>query len=340
MVIAIALSLIPAYGASAARVRASLDSTVMLMGTLNNLKLQVEQKQSEKGRFPIFDMVHERGFTALCGDSVELRAPSKIDTVEKNGNLSITFNIPVQAFDSGYYKLPEIAFVIGRDTSYSNPVALKVVPVLAEATDPINDYANVSDPEGMSVFDHIPDWLYNYWWVIWLIIALLAALVYLYLRYRKTGSILKKKPLPTPYEQAVAALKELKAENLWQQGEEKEYYTRLTDILRTYLYGRFGLNALEMTSRQILARLKTIEETKPFRQDFKQILGMADFVKFAKVRPLAEDCILSMDNAMAFVESTKPVELTQEDATTTDSAKVKGKGQGKNGKNKVKGGAK
>ena len=67
------------------------------------------------------------------------------------------------------------------------------------------------------------------------------------------------------------------------------YFTELTDILRLYLYRRFGINAAEMTSRQILASLKKNKDTQDKRVYFRQILDMADFVKFAKVRPLPED---------------------------------------------------
>ena len=76
--------------------------------------------------------------------------------------LHIEYTIPVQAFDSGYYQLPEIAFVVGRDTAFSNKLALKVVPVVVDANTPIYDYANVADPEDKSIFDAVPDWVLDY----------------------------------------------------------------------------------------------------------------------------------------------------------------------------------
>ena len=107
-------------------------------------------------------------------------------------------------------------------------------------------------------------------------------------------------------------------------------FTELTDILRTYLYRRFGINAMEMTSRQILAAISADKETKDKKPLVRQILDMADFVKFAKVRPLPADNIQSYENAVKFVEDTKPVPV--------EEAK-EGNETGGN-KNEVKGGEK
>lgn len=297
--------------AGRASVKAKLDSTILMMGKITNLELTVDQDKGERGTFPIFSNLKENGVVGVCGDSVELRAPVKADTSDQNGRLKIKYIVPVQSFDSGYYKLPEIEFVIGKDTSLSNSVALKVVPVMVDANTPIDDYANVADPENQSIFDNVPDWLLDYWWIILIVLIAIAAFIYAWIKYKKDGKLIGKKYIPTPYEIAAAALKELKTKKLWEQGMEKEYFTELTDILRNYLYGRFGINAMEMTSRQIINSLKNNEETKDKRPYIRQILNMADFVKFAKVRPLPADNVASFDNAVKFVEETKPVPVEE-----------------------------
>lgn len=308
----IAISLVMgAYAISASaspKVTAKLDSATLQMGRMTTLRVSIDQKENERGRFPIFSQLRENGIIPVCGDSVELRMPLKIDTVKVEGGLKITMDVPVQSFDSGYYQLPRIEFVVGVDTFRSNSVALKVVPVTGVTADtPIADYANVADPENSSIFDSLPDWLYNYWWIILLGLLLIGAGTYAYLRYKKNGSILPKKPEPTPYEVAITALNKLKEQKLWEQGMDKEYYTSLTDILRSYLEARFGINAKEMTTRQILSSLSENEETKEKRGMLRQLLSISDFVKFAKVRPLPADNISSYDAVKQFVESTKPV---------------------------------
>ncbi len=318
--------LISVFQASASQtlVTAKLDSAILMMGRMTHLKISVDQRKDVKGKFPIFSQIKDNGIIGMCGDSVELRAPVKADTSEKGGMWHIEYTVPVQAFDSGYYQLPEIDFVIGKDTVVSNKVALKVVPVIVDSNAPIDDYANVADPEDKSVFDKVPDWVIDYWWIILIILLAIMAFVYVWMKYRKDGSILGKKPEPTPYEQAVIGLKALKEKKLWEQGMEKEYFTELTDILRVYMYGRFGINAMEMTSRQILGSLKNNKETRDKRDYIRQILNMADFVKFAKVRPLPDDNIASYDNAMKFVEETKPLPPA-EDENAGEAVDSKGK---------------
>lgn len=325
--------------ASPVSVQAKLDSVNLLMGNMTTVHLIVKQPKDLKGDFPLLRQVRDTGVIPVCGDSVELRSPSRVDTVVSGNSLTITYDVPVQAFDSGYYRLPEFAFVSNGDTAFSKSLSIKVVPVLAEANTPINDYASVSDPENPSIFDWVPDWVVDFWWLFLLLALAIVATFYAYRRYRRVGTLLPKKPEPTPYELAVARLRELKENKLWEQGLEKEYYTELTDILRRYLYGRFGINAVEMTSRQILAALSKNKDTSDKRSYFRQILDMADFVKFAKVRPLPDDNVLALDNAVRFVEETKPQPIVEE----VDVDSQNGESRKKSGgiiKKAAKGGAK
>ena len=118
--------------------------------------------------------------------------------------------------------------------------------------------------------------------------------------------------LVPPYDRAIQALHELKDSKLWQQGQEKAYYTTLTEILREYIDERFHINAMEMTSSQIIETLHRNEETKAVNRQLRDILEMADFVKFAKMRPLPDDNEQVMRYAETFVEETKPDEKAPE----------------------------
>ncbi|MCM1369781.1 MAG: BatD family protein [Candidatus Amulumruptor caecigallinarius] len=294
-------------------VKAKLDSVNILMGRMATLTLTVDMDKNAGGSFPIFSQLRENGIIPVCNDSVELRAPSKIDTVVNGNSMTVTYHVPVQSFDSGYYKLPEFIFVSGKDSVKSNSLALKVYPVVAQADTPIDDYAGVADPAEKSVFDNIPDWLYNYWWIFLIVILFAGVGLYLLKKYRKDKTLFSSKPEPDAYEVAANALAALKGKKLWEQGMEKEYFTELTEILRVYLFKRFGINAMEMTSREILRSLSENKELKDKRNYFRQILNMADFVKFAKVRPLPADNIEAYDNAVKFVEETKPVPAAEND---------------------------
>ena len=129
-----------------------------------------------------------------------------------------------------------------------------------------------------------------------------------------------EEPKLPPYEQAIKELDEIKTRKLWQQGLNKEYYTALTETLRRYIVERFGVNAMEMTSGEILDTLQNKEEVHPVFDKLKQILSLSDFVKFAKVHPLPDENDLSISNAYSFVEETKPEETTPEKGTSQQAA--------------------
>lgn len=316
-----------AASASPVSIKAKLDSVQMLMGTLNNLTLEVVQDKNAKGELSLFKNVNlQMGYVPVCNDSVELRTSFTRDTVDLgSGRVQINYKIPVQAFDSGFYQLPQFIYVSGRDTARSNVVSLKVMPVPGlTAESPLVGYADVMDPPGRTFFDKVPDVIYNFWWLILLAIAVIAATVFLIIRFRTQGTLLPAKPKPKPYDVAMREMNALKAQKLWEGGHDREYFTRLTDILRTYLEGRFGINAMEMTTRQIEEKISADSRIKDKKKYVSQVLAIADFVKFAGARPLAEDNVKSFDNAMNFIQETKPTpeEEAAEKAAAEEAAKA------------------
>lgn len=231
----------------------------------------------------------------------------------------------VQIFDSGLYSLPPAICLSGNDTVKTNSPVVKVDPVpldsanlVIENNEPvdvtIHDYSDLASIKN-KFFDFMPDWVSRYWWWILVGIVLVGGFIFVYfkwLRHGKIPLIPTRKPIP-PYDLAVGQLNSLRDKKLWQNGAEKEYYTQLTDILRTYLAGRFGINAMEMTSHQIACALKDNEATAEYGLLVNAVLTEADFVKFAKARPLADENQRAFDNALQFVELTKPVEEPKSD---------------------------
>ena len=98
----------------------------------------------------------------------------------------------------------------------------------------------------------------------------------------------------------------LKQRQLCEKGQEKTYYTELTEILRQYLEGRFGINAMEMTTPQIKRAVRATVPAEAAPGLMNEVLEMADYVKFAKMRPLPEDNVRAFEQAIKFVENTRP----------------------------------
>lgn len=287
-------------------IKASLDSAYILMGKQTVLNLEIVQDRGTQGAF-----INNNGDTLTR--EVEVIRAVKPDTTDLGNNREeIKRELVIQSFDSGLYTIPPFVYVAGKDTFTSNALALKVIPVPVDSMATIHDYAGVVKPN-TRIWDYLPDFIVDYWW-IFIIVLLCAAGIFVWMRYIKGKKAIplvpKKKPVP-PYELAMQQLNRLKSEKLCENGHEKEYYTRLTEILRIYLDKRFGINAMEMTSTQIMHHLQSNDDTKTSAPVMKQILEMADFVKFAKVRPLPDDNQKAFNNAVTFVENTKPVEPTE-----------------------------
>lgn len=290
-------------------VKAKLDSAEMLMGRLNMMRVEVVQDAGVRGVFPLLEIAKNRGYAGVCGDSVEIRQALKCDTTDLgSGRIQLNLDVPVQSFDSGYYKLPGLLYVCGRDTVFANSLTLKVNPVQGVTADSqISPFTDVLDPDNKSVFDVLPDWIVDWWWV-YVLIILLCVGGYLWHKNRKPQDVvvvIKPKSIPKPWDEALRQLESLKQLKLWESGRDKEYFTKLTDLLRKYLDRRFGINAMEMTSRQIMDTLRDMPQVKDKREFVRQILDIADFVKFAKVRPLPDDNTQAFENAVSFVKNTQ-----------------------------------
>ncbi len=279
--------------------RAKLDSATLLMGKTTALHLEITQDKNARGFFPGEQL-------DTLSAMVEIAERPAADTTDLGNNrIQINRDLIIQSFDSGMWVIKPIPYVVNGDTAYCNQLSLKVMPVDVSKMKDINDIKPVE-----AVPFNLLDWLPDYWWAWLLGLLLIGASIWAYLKYFKKGvNPLKpvKKRLP-PYDEAMQNLQNLKAAQLWQQGKEKEYFTGLTDILRVYIDRRFGINAVEMTSSQIIDTLKKNEETKAVNEQLEMILEVADIVKFAKARPLADDNEVAFQRAVNFVEATRPVE--------------------------------
>jgi hypothetical protein len=278
-----------------------IDSAAILIGEQTLIHLTVTTDKSKKLQIVI------PGDTLTKG--IEVLAISRPDSsIIENDRLLIKQDLLITSFDSSLYLLPPVKVIDGRDTIYSNQVALKVstFPVNTDAPDEFYDIKNIWKP---------PFVLSDYYTIIFgilIVLFLICVAGYIIQRIRNQKPIIpleKEKPSLSPHDQAVRELDWIKQQKIWQQGRTKEYYTLITDTLRKYIVIRFDINAMEMTSGEILSIIRKENEADSVYENLKQILQLADFVKFAKLNPLPDENDLSMMNAYLFVNQTKQVEL-------------------------------
>lgn len=287
-------------GASAQnlKVTAELDSVLMTQGYCTDLRVRVLGPADAR----TIDWPEAGG--QLGG--VDVTSVSHTSEDLGNGRRETVYTLRLQPFDPDTVTLPALRVVSGRDTAASRELVLKVLPVELDSLTEIHPMEGpVAYPRKW--FDWIPQAVTDYWAWALLALGLIAAgvAIWLYMRRGGTMTVRRKRVIP-PYELAMSRLGRLRERRLAESGQEKEYYTELTDILRQYLDGRFGINAMEMSSTEIMHTLRHNEATRMSADRMKSVLEVADFVKFARMRPLPDDNVKSYNSAVAFVEDTRP----------------------------------
>lgn len=276
-----------------------LDTADILIGEQTTLNLTITTDKDRQVICPIP--------TDVLMPGVEVLSTSPADSTILDNRLVIKQNILITSFDSALYLLPPLIVIDRGDTISSNQVALKVstVPVDTDNPEDFYDIKDVWKPPFV-LADYYP-WIFGILFGLFLI----CVIGYLIQRYRNRKTLIpfkKEEPKLPPYEQAIQELNEIKGQKLWQQGLNKEYHTLVTDTLRRYISRRYQVNAMEKTSEEILHIIEQENDAHSVYETLKQILHLADFVKFAKLHPLPDENDLSMMNAYLFVNQTKQTE--------------------------------
>ena len=280
-------------------VSATLDSTTLFIGDQTDLHLRAIGEVGEQVTMPVLDKELIPG--------VEIVDRTIVDTLSlKDGRVQYDQYLTVTSFEDSLFYIAPLPFVSGDDTVWSDGLTLNVVqPFEMDTTD-----MAITDIKGVY---KAPIW----WWGIfrWVLLAVLLAGVgvagyYLitYLQRRKleeAGNEVVTEPLRPAEEVALEKLDAIKEKKIWQQGQVKEYYTQLTDVVREYIARRFEVSSVEQTSDETLRDIRPLlSERKDLYEQLRKMLTLADLVKFAKWSTTPDENELSLRNAYTFVKET------------------------------------
>lgn len=281
---------------------AVLDSNRILIGDQIHVDFTLTMPQNGIVGFPT---ITQEGLT---GTNIDLVNISDIDTTINGNAVSYHQQWTITAFDSGAYVFPSIA-ILSPDSqllAQSQPLPFFVNTMAVDTTAAIRDIKDIVKVP--LTFKEVLPYL-----IIGLaaaaIIALLVWLIRKYARNKKPNGKkaivkVKAKPKVKPHITALKELEKLKIKKLWQNGQVKQYYSELTDIIRTYIDGRYDINAMEMISTDILNELDKKGLPKHLHKELEQTLTIADLVKFAKMDPLPDDHDRCFKQAVSFVQET------------------------------------
>ncbi len=286
--------------AQSVTVDATIDSLQILIGEQAKIKLQVSLDTDKRAIFPIYTDTLVRG--------VEIIDITKPDTQMLNdGRRSlITQEYTITSFDSALYYLPPMEVLVDKKAYRSKALALKVYSIPVDTLHPEQFFGPKSIMKAPFAWK---DWYVAIACAV-LFVPFLLLLIYLVKRICDNRPIIRKvkvEPKLPPHQLAMQEIERIKNEKVWQKGQPKEYYTELTDTIRTYIKNRFGFNALEMTSVEIIDKLLEIDD-KCAIFDLRTLFQTADLVKFAKHNPLMNENDVNLINAIDFVNDTKEKE--------------------------------
>lgn len=261
---------------SFSQVSSEIDTTYIKIGEQIQYKITVEVDSTDTVFFP-----EDQTFSPL--EMVEALA---IDTTKKKDRLTLQRIYALTQFDSGVYTIPPQRIAINEKPFFTDSVIINVatiaVDTLAQKMYDIKPLKNV-DKSYAGIWNIL----------LWILIPLLiiGALLYWFVFRKKTLTEEEKEALLPPYDRALLELKKLENSRYLIQDEYKQYYSELTDIVRSYIEEDVHVSALESTTDQLITRLELLKDAgeldleKETIQQFKQILQTADLVKFAKSRP-------------------------------------------------------
>ena len=227
-----------------------------------------------------------------------LKRGDLLRTADADSNIIVQQKLTLMTFDTGYVQVPSVGLTYARTAddmmrmkAFTDPIPLQVTTM---AVDTIQPFKPIVEPiaQPVSMKEVFP-------WVLGALLLVLVALgIWLLLRNRKpkldeNGEPIKG-PVKPPYNKAIDDLESLRQQKLWQVGKVKEYYSSLSDIAREYIEGQFRVNAVEMTTDDILEEVGDLRLPPEVFGKLKGSMELSDLVKFAKYAPSS----LENDNVM------------------------------------------
>jgi hypothetical protein len=213
------------------------------------------------------------------------------------GNVAVIFPPILYSLDGGedqYYEGGQAQVFIApplsmRGVSQDSLDVAPIKPILTEAKN-LSDYLIYLYILGGALILSLGYWLFSRWAKI---------------KEEAINDVVEPIVIIPAHEKALESLEQLKSAKLWQQGQVKEYQSRLTFIIRDYLENRYELPALESTTGEIVKKLQSGELDMSDINSLKRILQVADLVKFAKAKPDESIHDTFMTEAIDFVQRNK-----------------------------------
>ncbi len=297
-------------------VRAEVDRNTITIGDRITYTITIVHDESLK--------VQQPGPGANLGQ-FEIKDYHIAEPRHENGRLVEQFRYVISVFDTGRFVIPPFPVAVSLgDTSQPVVVQSEAIPIYVKSVlnSPNAELKDIKPPVVPPV---------NYWrWVLLaggvLLLMGLALLGWYGYRRRKEGQPLFRKEVIRPaHEIALEAIQALRESDLLARQDYKTFFTRLSDIVRTYLENRFFVPAMEATTDEILEAISSLDLEAEHRGRLEQVLRLCDLVKFARYQPEPTEIEGALAMTKAFVQGTRiefePVEVLRPQTGEGEPAK-------------------
>ena len=280
-------------------VKGNIDRDSVLTGHTFNYDLNI--------RVPNGYIINWNEIGDTLSKSIDVISRSEISEqpIDNSSDILLSQTLSLASFDTGYVEIPKIGikyYKSAKDTTsyirYTDMMDIYVKPATIDTT---MAYKPIIMPvkQNITFEETIP-----YFGGAIVLAGLILLIIYLVRKSRNKENNHEEevKPQIPAIITAREKLALLKDANLWQSGRYKDYYTDLTDIAREYLEGEFEIDAIEMTSDEILSEVRKIHLDDLVLNKLEKTLTTADLVKFAKATPLSAENEEAFKNINSFVE--------------------------------------
>lgn len=298
VLLAVALFAVSSLYAQVA-VTARLDSVQFYVGQQDGLELEVSIPAGKALTLPVL----KKGMEIIPNiEIVDVEAPDTV-WINDGKQLQVKQRYVITAWDSAFYYLPPMQVMVDSVIYESKSLAFKVYTLDVDTL-----HADVFfPPRGIQKLPfNWSDWKRIAYSILGLVplVALIVVMTILIRKGKPIFRIIRRKKKIPAHQVAINEIERIKEQRTWTQEDSKEYYTLLTDALRTYIQERYGFSAMEMTSSEIIERLVQDGDQKSL-EELREIFRTADLVKFAKWSTRINENDANLVAALQYVNETK-----------------------------------
>lgn len=301
----------------AQEVKVETNTKNIKIGEQIQYKMSVETPADTPVSFP-------EGQTFAPLEMVKTRAA---DTLRDGGKYRLVKEYYLTQFDEGKYTIPSQKIRINNKDYFTDSLLVEVHTVAIDTLkQPLHDIKPIQEVKKPFT---------SYGWILTIIAAVLLLLIvafvyFVFIRKKKFPFLQIQKKLP-PFDRAIQDLKELQNSKYLIQSQHKEYYTRLTDIVKAYLEEEVHILAKESTTDELLTKINLLQEKGKLNlnqetiTNLKRVLQTADLVKFAKNKPSDDNAEYdreTIENVVIKTQEAIPLEPTDEQAINEARQKV------------------